>query len=116
MKYSDIAVLPLVLTFLHYSSCIVSSLRFRRLNPTSSRFAQTFTTIKGVSLPECAVYGRNEGVLGINYRAESGECELIKRTNDCIEFESGDTTGWQAFRSCDVDNAGMYWFFERMSS
>ena len=117
MKYSEIAVLPLVLSFLHYSSCIVSSLRFRRLTPTSSRFAQTFTTIKGLSLLECAVYGRNEDVLGINYRAESRECELMKRTNDCIEHESGDMTGWQAFRSCSaVDSAGMSWFFERMSS
>ena len=53
-----------------------------------------------------------EDVLGINHRAESRECGLIKRTNDCIEYESRDMTGWQAFRSCSaVDSAGMSWFF-----
>ena len=117
MKYPEMNVFPLALSFLHYSSCIELRLRLRRLTPTSSRFAQTFTTIEGLSLLECAVYGRNEDALGINHRAESREFELMKRTNDCIEYESGDMTGWQAFRSCSaVDSAGMSWFFGLNSS
>ena len=112
MKYPEMVVFPLALSFLHYSPCIESRSRLRRLTPTSSRFAQTFTTIEGLSLLECAVHGRNEDILRINHRAESRECELIKRTNNCIEYESGDMTGWRAFRICsDVDSVGMSRFF-----
>ena len=100
------AVFVLALFFLRYSSCTEKCLRFRRLSLTPSRFAEKFTAIGGISLSECAERGTNEDVLGINYQANTRECELIKRAGGCIEYENGNITGWQAYRSCDIETAG----------
>ena len=102
----QIVVFVFALYLLHYSTCIERCSRFRRLALTPSRFAEKFTAIGGISLLECAERGTNEGVLGINYQANSRRCELIKRADGCIEYESGNITGWQAYRSCDVETAG----------
>ena len=103
MKYSKKHSFLLALAVLQFNSCHeIRFGSFRGLSQTSSRFYQTFKTIEGISLPECAVQGANEGVSGINFRADSSECELIKGTSGC----TGDATGWQAFRSCDIETAG----------
>ena len=112
MKEPQITVFVFALSLLHYSSCIEKLSKFRRLSLTPSRFAHTFTDIEGIALLECAVCGTNEDVLDINYQANSRGFELIKRTDGCIEYESGNMTGWQALRTCDSDTTGMIWFFD----
>ena len=106
MRELQIVLFVFALYLLHYSSCIEKCSRFRRLSLTPSRFAEKFTAIGGISLLECAERGTNENVLGINYQADSRGCELIKRTDGCYEYESGNITGWQAYRSCVTDYAG----------
>ena len=102
----------LVLSVFHYCSCIENYSRFRRLSSTSSRFAQQVITIKGISLLECAVCGKNKDGMAFNYRAESRSCELIEKAGSCVEYQAGDIVGWQAYRSCDAATEGMIWLLE----
>ena len=99
-------LLIFALSFLHRRLCIEKSSRFRRLSLMPSRFVEKFATFGNVSLLVCTALGMKEDVLGINYQASSNVCELIRGTNGCIEYDSGDITGWQAFRRCDGEATG----------
>ena len=106
MREPCVTLFVFALGLLHNSYCIKKSTRFRRLSLTPSRFALKYTSFRGVSLLECTELGTDEGVLGINYQASSKVCELIKKTDGCADYDSGDITGWQAFRRCGNGTIG----------
>ena len=112
MKNRQILVLLLALSVFRYCSCIEKNSRFTRISSTPARFAQKLTTIERISLLECATRGKNENGLGINYRAESRSCELIEKTGSCIDYQAGNISGWQAYRSCDATMEGIIWLFK----
>ena len=111
MKDHQIIVFLLALSVFRDCLCIEKYSTFR-LSSTPARFAQTLTSIEGISRLECAVRAKTENVFGINYQAESRRCELIEKTGICVEYQAGDIAGWQAYRSCDAATEGIIWFFK----
>ena len=111
MNEQRVIVLIFALSFLHRRLCTEKSSRFRRLSLMPSRFVEKFATFGNVSLLVCTTLGMNEDVMGINYQASSKVCELTRGTDGCIEYDSGDITGWQAFRRCDGESTGTMLIF-----